>query len=152
VQAKYLAPDEGQIVQLLGEPRVFKLTPAENGGAYLQFESAHAPGLKVPPHLHREEDEAFYVLAGQYEFTLGETRLTAAAGSFAFAPRNTVHAFTNIGPETGRMLITVTPGTGHEGLFREVEALTRQLGKQPDTQQLLALAQKYGWVMVNPNR
>ena len=50
------------------------------------------------------------------------------------------------------MLITVTPGTGHEGLFREVEALTRQLGKQPDTQQLLALAQKYGWVMVNPNR
>jgi hypothetical protein len=44
VKAKYLAPGEGQIVRLLGEPRVFKLTPAENGGTYLQFESTHAPG------------------------------------------------------------------------------------------------------------
>ena len=150
MKAKYLAPQEGQIVQLLGEPRVFKLTPVENGGAYLQFESAHAPGTGALPHLHREEDEAFYVLAGQYEFAIGETRLTATTGSFAFVPRNTVHAFTNTGQETGRMLITVTPGTGHEGLFREVEGLTERLGKQPGTQQLITLAKKYGWLIAGP--
>ncbi len=150
MQAKYLAPGEGQIVRLLGEPRVFKVTPAENGGTYLQFESAHAPGMGAPPHLHRAEDEAFYVLAGEYEFSVGEARFTATAGAFAFVPRGTVHAFQNIGQEAGCMLITVTPGTGHEGLFREVEELTASLGRPPETQQLIALAEKYGWIMVNP--
>ena len=152
MQAKYLAPGEGQIVRLLGEPRVFKLTPAENGGTYLQFESTHAPGAGAPPHLHREEDEAFYVLAGQYEFTVGETRMTATTGAFAFVPRGTVHAFTNTGQSAGRMLITVTPGTEHEGLFREVEELTASQGRPPDPRHLLALAEKYGWIMVNPDR
>jgi quercetin dioxygenase-like cupin family protein len=69
MEAKYLAPGQGQLVHLLREPRIFKLTPAESGGAYLQFESRHAPGTGAPPHLHRDEDEAFYVLAGEYEFT-----------------------------------------------------------------------------------
>jgi hypothetical protein len=60
----FLAPDAEELVQLLGEPRVLKLTPAENGGASLQFETTHAPGSGAPPHWHRDEDEAFYVLAG----------------------------------------------------------------------------------------
>jgi hypothetical protein len=42
-----------------------------------------------------------------------------------------VHAITNSGLERGRMLVTVTPGTGHEGLFRAVEALTWESGQQP---------------------
>ena len=150
MKAKYLAPDEGQIVRLLGEPRIFKLTPEENGGTYLQFESTHAPGTGAPPHLHRAEDEAFYVLAGQYEFSVGETRFTTTTGAFAFVPRGTVHAFTCTGQSAGRMLITVTPGTGHEGLFREVEKLTASMGRQPETRQLVALAEKYGWIMVGP--
>jgi len=87
------------------------------------------------------------VLAGQFTFLVGEQRITAAAGSFAFVPRGTVHAFTNSGQERGRMLITVTPGTGHEGLLRAVEALTRESGQQPEGAQLLALAAQYGWVM-----
>lgn len=145
---KYLAPHEGQIVQLLGEPRVFKLTPSENGGTYLQFESTHLPGIGAPAHLHRKEDEAFYVLAGQYEFLIGERSITAPAGAFAFVPRDTIHAFTNTGQEPGRMLITVTPGTEHEGLFRAVEELSRQSGQQPEPVQLIALASHYGWVMI----
>lgn len=40
---KLLEPGEGQTVHLLGEPRTFKVTSAENGGLYLQFETAHAP-------------------------------------------------------------------------------------------------------------
>jgi quercetin dioxygenase-like cupin family protein len=145
---KHLGPGEGEIIQLLGEPRTFKVTPAENGGTYLQFETSHAPGTVVPPHFHHEEDEAFYVLAGQFEFVVGETHFTATTGAFAFAPRGTVHAFTNTGQEVGRMLITVTPGMQHEGFIREVGELTERLGKQPELSQLATLALKYGWVMV----
>ncbi len=130
------------------EQRIVKITPAENGGSYLQFESSHAPGSNVPAHFHHEEDEAFYVLAGHYEFLVGETRFAATTGAFAFAPRGTVHAFTNTGQEVGRLLITVTPGTQHEGLMREVVALTEQRGKPPEPSQVVALALKYGWVWV----
>lgn len=145
---KYLGPGEGAIISLLGEPRTFKVTPEENGGRYLQFETSHAPGTTVPPHFHHEEDEAFYILAGQFEFVLGEMHFTATVGAYAFAPRGTVHAFTNTGQEEGRMLITVTPGMQHEGFMREVEELAKRLGKQPELPQLVPVALKYGWGLV----
>lgn len=146
---KYLEAGKGELVWLLGEPRTFKVTTEETGGAFLQFESTHGPGMKVLTHLHHEEDEAFYVLAGQYEILIGETRFVASPGAFAFVPRDTIHGFTNMGQDVGRMLITVTPGTQHEGLFREVSALTERIGKPPSTAQLVALATQYGWVMAS---
>jgi quercetin dioxygenase-like cupin family protein len=145
---RYLGPSEGYATMLLGEPRVFKVTPADNGGTYLQFETSTAPGVRVPPHFHYEEDEAFYVLAGEYEFIIGENRCIATAGSFAFVPRGTIHAFTNTGQEVARMLVTVTPGTQHEGFMREAGELAEQLGKEPEPSQLVTLALKYGWRLV----
>lgn len=142
---RYLGPNEGEIILLLGEPRTLKVTPADNGGQYLQFESSHAPGTAVPPHFHHEEDEAFYVLAGQFEFVLGDQRVNATAGACAFAPRGTVHAFTTTGVEEGRLLITVTPGLHHEAFMRELDELTKRLGRTPDQAQVVALALKHGW-------
>ena len=149
MKPKYLGPSEGEIIQILGEPRTFKVTPAENGGRYLQFESSHAPGTVIPPHFHHEEDEAFYVLAGQFEFVLEEMHFTATAGAYAFAPRGTVHAFTNTGLEEGRILITVTPGLQHEGFMRGAAELAQRLEKEPNLSQLASLAVKYGWGMVS---
>jgi quercetin dioxygenase-like cupin family protein len=151
MKPKYLGPTEGEIIQFLGQPRIFKITPAENGGLYLQYESSTAPGAGAPPHWHREEDEAFFVLAGQYEFLVGETRFTATTGAFAFVPRGIVHAFKNTGRDVARLLITVTPGTQHEGLIREVSELTAREGKPLELPRLVGLAEKYGWVMASPN-
>jgi quercetin dioxygenase-like cupin family protein len=142
---KYLEPNEGETIHLLGEPRTLKVTPAETGGRYLQFESGHAPGAGVPPHFHHDEDEAFYVLAGRFDFVLGGARVAATAGAYAFAPRGIVHAFTNTGRDEGRLLITVTPGMEHEAFMREVEELTKRLGRQPEQTQVVALALKHGW-------
>ncbi len=143
---RYLGPDEGE--NLLGESRTLKLTPAETGGKYLLFETSHAPGARVPPHFHYDEDEAFYVLAGRFDFILGETCVTATSGACAFAPRGTVHAFTCAGLEEGRLLITVTPGLQHEAFMRELDELTKRLGQQPDQAQVVALALKHGWGIV----
>jgi quercetin dioxygenase-like cupin family protein len=144
---KYLKPGVGQCIQLLGEPRTIKLLPVENGGTYLQFETAHAPGVSVPAHAHQAEDEAFYVLAGQIEISIGGTPFTAERGAFAFAPRGTMHALTTLGPDVARMLVTVTPGTQHAGLFRKVDELIQRLGKELEPSQVAALAMKYGWVI-----
>jgi mannose-6-phosphate isomerase-like protein (cupin superfamily) len=99
----------------------------------------------VSPHWRRNEDEAFFVLAGQHTLSAGAQRTAAPAGAFAFVPRGTVHALTNSPQERGWMLITVTPGGGHEGLFRAIDALTREAGQPPEGAQLLAA--QFGWVM-----
>ncbi len=144
MKPKQLGPGGGEIL----EQRIIKIAPSENGGSYLQFEAPHAPGTRVPAHFHRDEDEAFYVLTGQYDFLIGETRFTATTGAFAFAPRGTVHGWTYTGQEPGLLLITVSPGTYHEGLMREVAALTEQRGKSPEMEEVVKLALKYGWVWV----
>lgn len=145
---KYLNPGDGEAIVLLGEPRVLKMTPTENAGACLQFETSHAPGTRVPPHLHYEEDEAFHVLTGKYEFEVEDSRFTATVGTFVFAPSGAVHGFTNTGPDTARMLVTVMPGLQHESFFIEVTELATQLGRSPDADQLIALTVKYGWVWI----
>jgi quercetin dioxygenase-like cupin family protein len=150
---KTLKPGQGEMLRLLGEPRIFKVAPSENGGACLQFETSHAPGAGAPAHLHREEDEAFYILDGVYEFRVGGSRFVATSGAFAFVPRGTVHGFANAGASVGRMLITVTPGIHHERFFREADELTRLLGKPPEISQLLNLTEEYGWTwMEAPER
>jgi quercetin dioxygenase-like cupin family protein len=143
---KQLKPGEGETLTLLGEPRVFKVTPAENGGACLIFETWHASGAKIPLHAHREEDEAFFVLNGEFEFLVGPDRLLATAGDLLFVPRGAFHGFTTVGPHTGRLLVTVTPGIQHEGFFLEASELARRQNKPPGKAQLLGLTLKYGWV------
>jgi quercetin dioxygenase-like cupin family protein len=89
--SKCLNAGDGEIIMLLGEPRVLKMTPAETAGACLQFETSHAPGTQVPLHLHREEHEAFYLLVGECEFEVENSRFTATAGAFVFVPSGAVH-------------------------------------------------------------
>lgn len=146
------APGAGETLAGLGHPRIVKVTPADTGGRYLQFESFTSPGEGAPLHWHRDEDEAFYVLAGRYEFRLGEQHIVATTGAFAFVPRGVVHGFTNQGHEVGRLLITVTPGTHHEALFRALDQATERDGAPLSGAALAALAADHGWVIVPQTR
>jgi quercetin dioxygenase-like cupin family protein len=137
---------EGEALTFLGEARVFKVLPSENGGAYLQFETSHASGTTVPVHAHRDEDEAFYVLTGEYEFVVGAEKMIATAGAFLFAPHGALHGFTAVGRTPGKLLITVSPGTQHESFFRDLAEIERMRRKPPERSELLNLAQKHGWV------
>jgi quercetin dioxygenase-like cupin family protein len=58
--------------------------------------SDFAPGEPgTDPHVHREHTDAFYVLGGEFELTLGPDApwVPYTAGTFAAVPPNTVHAF-----------------------------------------------------------
>lgn len=138
-------PGEGRAVNVLGEPRRFLMTPQDTSDTYLLFETSTQPGAGAPAHWHRDEDETFYVLAGSYEVQIGEQIVMATTGACAFVPRGTVHAFTNRGTDAARMLVLVTPGTEHAGLFLELDELTRRNGQPPDRQQTAELASHYGW-------
>ena len=68
------------------------------------------PGGGPPAHIHRREDELFYVIEGSFEFTFGERKFIGGPGTCVFLPRNAVHRFQNVGDSDGRFLVTIAPG------------------------------------------
>jgi quercetin dioxygenase-like cupin family protein len=96
----------------------FLVTGAETGGAYFAMEALVPPGGGPPPHIHRNEDETFYIVEGEVDFLLGEERITAGVGDFVNVPRGSIHCFHNAGVETMRMILTFTPA-GIEKFFEE---------------------------------
>lgn len=105
-----------------GDHYTFLVTGEESGGAYFVMEALVPPGGGPPPHIHREEDETFYVLEGEVEFLLGDETVMARRGDFVNIPRGTVHRFRNTGMGTARLVLTFTPA----GIERFFEATLEQ--------------------------
>jgi quercetin dioxygenase-like cupin family protein len=101
-----------------GERTVWMATGATTGGAMDLAEVTIEPGLNTFDHIHRGNDEALYVLDGHFRFKVGEQLVEASAGAFVFIPRGTPHSWVSVGPESGKILLTITPG-GMDGFFRE---------------------------------
>jgi quercetin dioxygenase-like cupin family protein len=141
------APGEGHSVWLVGDLITLKLTSEDTGGAFLMIEETSPPGGGPPPHVHRDEDEALYVLEGEVEFLLGEGTKPAGAGSCVYAPRGTLHTFKNVGTSPSRVLAVITPG-GFEKFFLEAgepatEGSSAPEGA-PDVGRIVEIGQKYG--------
>ncbi len=66
------------------------------------------PRLIATPHLHRSDDEAWYVLEGTLRVQVGKEEVEARAGSAVFVPRGTPHTYWNPGPEPVRYLLVMT--------------------------------------------
>lgn len=97
-----------------------KASAAETGGAFSLIETTNPPEAGPPLHLHRDVDEAFYVLEGQYEFHCGSERIDAGPGAFVLLPRGVPHRY-RAGTDGGRVLMLFSPG-GTEGYFRDLAA------------------------------
>ena len=68
------------------------------------------PGRWIAPlHLHRNDDEAWYVLEGKLCVKMGEEEVEMAAGSGILVPRGTPHTYWNPSPERVRYLLLMTP-------------------------------------------
>jgi quercetin dioxygenase-like cupin family protein len=118
--ATYLGP---------GDVYRFLVTGAETGGAYFAMEAIVPPGGGPPPHIHRFEDETFYIVEGQCNVLLADEWITAGVGDFVNVPRGAVHRFQNQGTEAARMILTFTPA-GIEKFFEET--LQQTLDPTPD--------------------
>lgn len=95
-----------------------KLTSENTLGKFSVAEVTARPGDAVPPHLHHDMDEIFYVLEGTFEFNLEGRPVTAPAGTFVHVPPMTMHGFRNIGKTPARLVDYHTPG-GFEKFFEE---------------------------------
>jgi quercetin dioxygenase-like cupin family protein len=101
-----------------GDLYTFLVTGEESGGAYFAMEALVPPGGGPPPHIHRNEDETFYVVEGQCSIRLEDEVVKAGAGDFVNVPRGMVHCFRNEGTSPMRMILTFTPA-GMERFFEE---------------------------------
>ncbi len=66
------------------------------------------PRFIAPKHLHRSDDEAWYVLEGCLHVLVGEQEVQAQAGSAVLVPRGTAHTYWNPGPGSARYLLVMT--------------------------------------------
>jgi mannose-6-phosphate isomerase-like protein (cupin superfamily) len=60
-------------------------------------------------HLHRSDDEAWYVIEGRLGFRVGDEERKVAAGESILVPRGTPHSYWNALSEPTRYLLVMTP-------------------------------------------
>jgi quercetin dioxygenase-like cupin family protein len=147
--ARHLPADTGPSYWGPGDRYTFLVTGAQTNGAFFIMEAIVPPGGGPPSHIHSREEEAFYLLEGSLDFTLGDKRLKVSTGDFVQIPRGTVHGFRNAGSTMARMLVFCAPA-GLEKYFEEVfePVQDRSVSPPPITDaliaRLLAAAPKYG--------
>jgi mannose-6-phosphate isomerase-like protein (cupin superfamily) len=114
-------PGEGcKSLWIFGELVTYKITADRTGGAYSLFEVVTQPNGGPPPHVQHREDEAFYVLEGEYEFLDEDLTRRVGTGSLVYVPKGNLHTHKNVGERPGRMLVSQTPGGSHERFFEEI--------------------------------
>lgn len=102
----------------VGAGEGIKASAEQTGAALGVVETVIPPGHSTPLHVHRDEDEALYVLAGAVDLVCGGERFRAEAGAFAYMPRGIAHTFLGIGDEPARVLVLLLPG-GLEEAFAD---------------------------------
>jgi quercetin dioxygenase-like cupin family protein len=108
------------------------------------------PSGSVPPlHVHHREDEAFYVLEGEYTVFVGDDVIAASPGSWVWGPRDVPHGY-QVRSERGRHLSLLTPG-GFEAFFEEVAAIaTPEADPRSQLSTLTEIAARYGVELLGP--
>ena len=117
----------------------------QTGGAYAIAEDRSSPGFGPPPHVHEREDEAFYVIEGEYLFGGDDGEVRAGPGTFVHAPKGQLHWWRNVGDGPGRHLEIFVPA-GLERMFEEIgePAHAGDSPPPPDPARLLEAAPRYG--------
>jgi mannose-6-phosphate isomerase-like protein (cupin superfamily) len=98
--------------------------------------------LIAPPHLHRHDDEAWYVLEGILRVQVGENEIEAVAGSGVLVPRSTPHTYWNPGPGPVRYLLIMTAN-----IFQLIQDIHAMKEKTPEG--LRAVFEKHDSELVN---
>jgi quercetin dioxygenase-like cupin family protein len=100
--------DEGRHIWFSGNLVTIKHGGAGDPGPSV-LEARMHPGHAPPLHVHRDEDEAFHLLAGSMRFRCGTNDFDLGPGDFLMVPRGTPHAF-RVGPDGAHTLQFATAG------------------------------------------
>jgi quercetin dioxygenase-like cupin family protein len=144
----------GDAFWFLNNLDVIKATTASTGGAFSLIYQLTPPGHATPYHLHHEEDEAFYVLDGEFTFICDGKKSVVGPGGYIFLPRKIPHGIRCTSGTPATMLILAMPGHGFVGMMTEMaEPATERVlpaPAAPDIARLTALCEKYKIDILGP--
>ncbi|MDO6966011.1 cupin domain-containing protein [Rhizobium alvei] len=106
-------------LHFLGNILTFRARYSDTSESFTVIEVLTAPEAGPPPHTQTDQ-EAFLVLEGQYEITIGDTVRKCVPGDFVHVPPGEMHTFRNIASTPSRMLLINFPGDLHEAFFLAV--------------------------------
>jgi len=141
---------EGRVpIQFFQQTYSILASTSDTSGVLSAMEVA-GPGGAVPPlHVHRHEDEAFYVLEGEYSVFVGDDVIAATPGTWVWGPRGVPHGY-QVHSERGRHLSLITPA-GFEAFFEEGAAIaTPDSDPRQEMSGLAAVAARYGVELLGP--
>lgn len=144
---------EGETVWFLQNRMTLKATRESTGGAFGLVESWIAPGSSPPLHVHRREDESFFVIEGVLRFRVGDEEAVLGPGGFVFAPRNIPHTFVVESETPAHVLTLLTPGGGERFFVdggRPAEGPGLPPPGPPDIEKLKRVAPLYGDEIIGP--
>jgi quercetin dioxygenase-like cupin family protein len=105
---------------ILGDVYTKKIGGDETHGVYSVREIEVPPNNGPPLHKHSMEDEAFYVLEGEFSFSYEDKEAKVGdKGQFINAPRGRFHTYKNIGKSAGKLLLIITP-PHFENFFKDI--------------------------------
>jgi steroid delta-isomerase-like uncharacterized protein len=117
-----MGPGESKsTTRVLGVTNFCKATKDDTRGIFSLFVSMVPAGEGVPIHTHHREDEAYYLLEGDWEMydkTNNET-IHAGPDTYVYVPTGINHGFKNISDKPARLVLMITPG-GLEGFFEGI--------------------------------
>jgi mannose-6-phosphate isomerase-like protein (cupin superfamily) len=132
----------------------FIATGEDTEGRYTLAEFYVPPQAGAPPHIHRRENEWFYITDGELSFKMDNQIINATPGTLIYGPKDHAHTFMNEGTDPAKMLNVWLP-SGIEEFFREIgdpvtltDPFTPPL--PPDIPRLIAAAPKYGLEFLPP--
>ena len=147
-------PNEGDALWFLGTLVTIKSSAESTDGRVGVTENLAPRGGGSPLHIHRNEDEWFYVMEGELTFWVGGETIVAPAGSFVYGPRSIPHTFL-VTSDEARFLLVVEPA-GFEGFISQIGEPAAELvippppDAPPDMEKMVAAAAEYGVEIIGP--
>jgi mannose-6-phosphate isomerase-like protein (cupin superfamily) len=133
---KFVQTGDGAAFEVLGATMLYKATAEDTGGGFSFAVETTPPGGGQPLHVHSHEDEAMYILEGEFEIQCGDDVHHATAGSFVFLPRGVPNRYQNTGETAGKFVYVTSPAGS--------EKLVEEASKAESPEGAFEIAQKYG--------
>lgn len=140
-----LGPGEGRSIDLGGFRMSVKATSDDTRGAFSLLEASEPPDFGPPLHIHRDADEAFFVVSGEYIIFVEGRDFTCPAGTFIYIPKGLVHGF-RVGKVASRKLNLYTPAA----MIGYFDDLAAALKGGADERAVSEIAQRYSMEVVGP--
>ena len=109
LQPYFLQANEGEAIWYTAARMTLKATSESTGGALSLVEVLAPPDFAAPWHVHRRDDEMFYILDRSFLFKCGDKLFEGGPGAFGFLPRDIPHSFKNVGETLAKFLVLGTP-------------------------------------------